>query len=251
MTDDTARTRLRRKIDQNLDDAQVVRVENYVDELTRPLNEWVNESSELITESWLQEFRSRFQAHHAVNDYPLTKTTFENAFELACRASGRKTLASTSATNRFWDLRVDGLSYSLKTTAAKNLSKRTVHISKLTEIAWLQDQRSAIGRRDRTRELFAEFRDAVDSIIMLRAFKTSTHLVQEYELIEIPGSLFDPIFQAPKEAFSADGPTVPLPYGSSSPDLQIKLDRSDSKMTIAKIQVTSCIVHACWEFLRA
>ncbi|WP_143012997.1 hypothetical protein [Actinopolyspora mzabensis] len=247
MTGQNARDDLHDKIDA-LNTSQVYRVSQYVDALTRSLFEGINPESSLVTTSWLEEFRSRIQAHHAVNIAPLTRTTFEDAFAAACEAAGSDTLKSESATNRFWDIAVDHSYYSLKTTAAKNISHYYLHISKLTEAAWIQDQRTASGRRDKTLELFHEFRYQVKSIFMLRGFKNDDLTVSRYELVEIPGTLFDPIFQVPVTEFNADGPKIKLPYGSITPDLEIRIDRSDAKVTIGQIQRESCIVHGTWDF---
>lgn len=241
------RTELYTKIEDTLSDVQVERVHDYVDALNRPMSEWVNPDSNLVTTKWLEEFRSRLQAHHSINIEPLTKTTFEDAFAASCTADKRRVTKSTSATNRFWDIKVDAESISLKTTAAQNLSPKYAKISKLTEAAWIQDQRSPVTRRLKTIELVHEFRSNVDSIIMLRAFRYTSGAPRRYELLEVPGRLFDSIAQAPKEAFAADGPRVDLPYGSAEPDMVLKIDRSDAKVTLDRIRIASCIVHAVWE----
>ena len=48
---------------------------------------------------------------------------------------------------------------SLKSTAAQRLSQTTVHISKLTEAAWIQDMRTSKERRRRTVGLFQDYMD--------------------------------------------------------------------------------------------
>lgn len=241
------RSELYSKIDETLSEVQVERVHDYVDALNRPMTEWVKQDSTLVTGRWLEEFRSRLQAHHSINVEPLTKTTFEDAFAASCVADGRKVTKSVSATNRFWDIKVDSVSISLKTTAAQNLNPRFAKISKLTEAAWIQDQRSPITRRLKTIELVEEFRSNVDSIVMLRAFRYDSGAPRRYELLEIPGELFDSIGQAPKEAFAADGPRVNLPYNAVEPDMVLKIDRSDAKVTLDRIRIASCVMHATWE----
>ena len=77
-----------------------------------------------------------------------------------------------SPTRRFVDLIVDTgsespLRLSLKSTAAKNLSRTKLIISKLTEASWIQDARTSSFRRQKTLELFQEYKQEVDSIIML------------------------------------------------------------------------------------
>ena len=60
---------------------------------------------------------------------------------------------------------------SLKSTAAKRMSKSAAHISKLTEAAWIQDARTATARRNNTLALFRDYQETVTEIIMLRAFR--------------------------------------------------------------------------------
>ena len=125
---------------------------------------------------------------------------------------------------------------SLKSTAARNLSERTAHISKLTEAAWIQDVRSARARRRHTLKLFREYRAAVDAIVMLRAFREPDTIPHRYQLIEIPSGLFKSLENAPESAFAADGPVVPpwiRPSGPASVPKVIGTPASDSRARVA------------------
>jgi hypothetical protein len=82
---------------------------------------------------------------------------------------------------------------SLKASSAQALSLRTVHISKLTETAWIQDVRRRSDRRDRIVQLFREYRHATSAIVMLRGFRARAGYDVFYELLEIPTAIFDPI----------------------------------------------------------
>ena len=136
----------------------------------------------------------------------------------------------------------------MKSTAAQKLSKTTAHISKLTEAAWIQDVRSAKTRQEHTVELFREYRAAVDSIVMLRAFRSGTDVVPDrYELLEIPSAIFASLEDAPQSAFAADGPTIDCPYAGHPAAARVSLDRSDAKITVKQIQLSACTVHAVWQ----
>ncbi|EHB56121.1 hypothetical protein MycrhDRAFT_3315 [Mycolicibacterium rhodesiae JS60] len=118
-----------------------------------------------------------------------------------------------------------------------------VHISKLTEAAWIQDTRRQIDRRDKIVELFRAYRQATDGIIMLRGFELEAGVF--YELVEIPTSLFEPIDSL--DVPTAQLATIPVPPSSTGvPDLKIRIDRSDSKITLTAIQLRVCIVHGQW-----
>ena len=136
---------------------------------------------------------------------------------------------------------------SLKSTAAKNLSKTALHISKLTEAAWIQDARTARDRRDRTLELFKQYQRAVSQIVMLRAFRENVDKVpHKYQLVEVPVSIFDSIQQAPLKVFERDAPVIECTIGNRVAAV-VAIDRSDAKITVRRVQLDACIVHAEWD----
>ena len=136
---------------------------------------------------------------------------------------------------------------SLKSTAAKNLSKTALHISKLTEAAWIQDVRTARDRRDRTLELFRQYQRAVTQIVMLRAFREHADKVpHKYQLVEAPVSIFDSIQRAPLKAFERDAPVIECTVGDRVVAV-VAIDRSDAKITVRRVQLSACTVHAEWD----
>ncbi|KKZ10533.1 MAG: hypothetical protein TE42_09905 [Candidatus Synechococcus spongiarum SP3] len=106
---------------------------------------------------------------------------------------------------------------SLTSTAARNLSKTLLHISKLTEAPWIQDIRKASQRRFETIKLFRAYRPAVSHIIVLCTFRD-------------------------KHEGSPDGPRVPCAVDGQ----QVALDRSDAKITVSGVRLSARIVHAEW-----
>ena len=177
-------------------------------------------------------------------------------FRNACEALEWAIDPPGSATRRFVDLTLtpaDGRTrrLSLKSTAAKKLSEDTAHISKLTEAAWIQDVRSARARRQRTIELFREYRAAVDAIVLLRAFREPGAIPNRYQLVEIPSDLFKSLEDAPESAFAADGPVIDCAYQGLSSAAQVSIDRSDAKITIRRIQLAACTIHAEWRLVES
>jgi len=124
----------------------------------------------------------------------------------------------------------------------------TVHISKLTEAAWIQDTRTPNARRQKTLEIFAAYKHAVTSILMLRAFraKGDDQVPRLYQLVEIPGKLFDSIQDEPLAAFQSDAPVIPCRNDGGQTVARVALDRSDAKITVRSIQLDACTVHAEW-----
>jgi len=188
------------------------------------------------------EFRTRLLAQHCFVGTPLFQDSFDAAFTAACLQSGHEVMPAPTG-RRFWDVAVDGRKISLKSTKARNLRKNILHISKLTEAAWIQDCRTAALRRDRTLRLFEQYIGEVDVILQFRYFSQS----QLYELVEIPvAPLFEQIMSVDKSEFAADGPTINIPHDKNPPDFTLKLDRSDSKITISNINKDVCFVHGSW-----
>lgn len=205
---------------------------------------------------WIEYFGLAISAHHGTTTEPLGLTSFETVFRNACEALDWSLDPPGSATRRFVDVTltpVDGTTQrlSLKSTAAKNLRERTAHISKLTEAAWIQDVRSARARRQRTLRLFRDYRAAVDAIILLRAFREPDTIPDRYQLVEIPSDLFKSLEDASESAFASDGPVIDCAYGGLSSAAQVSIDRSDAKITIRRIQLAVCTLHAEWRLAKS
>ena len=212
---------------------------------------WITNSRE-----WVEYFGLTISAHHGLTVAPLMLTSFEDAFRNTCRAVGWTVSERDSPTTRFIDLTVStdtvvGRRLSLKSTGQKNMAVKTAHISKLTEAAWIQDVRSSKDRREKTLELFRQYRETVDSIMMLRAFRRGTDEVpKKYQLLEIPTAIFDSLADAPEAAFAADGPTIDCPYRGEPVAARVSLDRSDAKITVKQIKLSSCLMHAEWHMAK-
>ena len=105
--------------------------------------------------------------------------------------------------------------------------------------------RRAQERRNQTLSLFKEYTDAVDAIVILRAFREGNNIPHRYQLIEIPNAIFEPVQKAPVEAFRNDAPIIEC---SMKGDIvaQVAIDRSDAKITVRSILLSACVVHAEW-----
>ena len=247
------REELKTKIDE-LSDTAIRFVTRMVDSLSSPLIPTIKDPNAWIsrTPDWIEYFGLALSVHHGTTIEALGLNGFETAFGNACESVGWKVNWAESLTHRFSDLTVTddmGMSrrLSLKSTAAQGISTRTAHISKLTEAAWIQDTRSAGTRRDRTLTLFREYTDAVDSIIMLRAFRKKGEIPNRYQLVEIPTEIFDSLQTTTTAQFSSDGPRVLCSYKGNEQAAQVSLDRSDAKITVSRISLDVCTIHAEWD----
>lgn len=211
--------------------------------LRSPIDEHLLEGSNLVNEKFAEEFRCRILLQHGMQGSPLFQDTFDAAFLKALIAGGHLVSIPAGQTERFWDLKLGADHVSLKSSKAKDLKVNNLHISKLSEAAWIQDCRSAKARRDATFELFERYLRMVGRMFQLRYFPRK----KLYELVEIPTDLLRPIFKAPIKAFAAEGSNVGIPVGASEFDLTVVLDRSDAKITIRNIRKDRCIVHGTWQ----
>ncbi len=247
----TALDQLKKKLDQ-LSPAGVRFVARMVDALSSPPRVMHEAGNSWLTAEWIEYFGLALSVHHGTTTDPLAQKGFETVFRNACEACGWEVDVPASETYRFLDLMVNRpdstqQKLSLKSTAAQNISRSTAHISKLTEAAWIQDMRTARDRQRATLSLFQEYTAAVDSIMMLRAFRRGNTIPTRYQLIEIPTGIFESLQTASRSAFSGDGPTIDCFYHGIEGAACVSLDRSDAKITIKKIRLEACTVHVEWE----
>lgn len=227
----------------DLGDQQVQQLLGVARVMALPIDEEIKATSDLVSQEFAAEFRARLQAHHATHTTPMDRLSFENAFMAASRAAGRTTVEAPSRTTRFYDVTVDGEFVALKTEGAKSMKADWLHISKLSEAAWIQDMRSGTKRRAKTLEFVGELLRSVDRIVVLRYYRDDT--APSYELVEVPVKAFSLLSKVPASEFDADSPRIML-SDSAGDIMQFRLDRSDSKITVSKIQKSRCIVHAKW-----
>lgn len=200
---------------------------------------------------WIEYFGLALSVHHGATTEPLGLSSFETVFRNACEHVQWPVDPPGSMTQRFVDLSVRPRSrrrrrLSLKSTAAKSMSRMSLHISKLTEAAWIQDVRTARVRREHTLRLFREYKRAVGQIVMLRAFREgSDEIPSQYQLVEVPVRIFDSLHEAPLSAFERDAPAIDCHVGDQTVAV-VALDRSDAKITVRRVQLSACIVHAEW-----
>lgn len=130
--------------------AQIEFVSRVVESLSNPLRADIREQGTWLTEAgaWIEYFGLALSVHHSATEEPLGLTAFESVFRNACRQVGWAVDPPGSRTRRFVDLTVRGGAsaprrLSLKSTAAAKMAESKTLITKLTEAAWIQDQRTA------------------------------------------------------------------------------------------------------------
>jgi len=82
---------------------------------------------------------------------------------------------------------------------------------------------------------------------MLRAFRDEMgNTPRKYQLVEIPVSIFDSIQQAPLQVFGSDAPVIECTVDDRV-EAVVAIDRSDAKITVRRVQLSACTVHAEWD----
>lgn len=231
-----------RNVNLSVTEAEERRVREFLASLRTPCTARIATDSPFADRRFESEFRTKLLTHHCFMGSPLFQESFDSAFLSACVQAGFKVEEAPSG-KRFWDASVDGRRLSLKSSKAQGLKKERLHISKLTEAAWIQDCRTARSRRDKTLELFEGYCSQVDAVIQLRYF-AETKL---YELVEVPVPMFAQVQTVGLSSFDSSGPTINIPIGKRPPDFTLKLDRSDSKITLANINKGLCQVIGTWQ----
>lgn len=227
-----------------LNEAEVARLIEIGNSMIAPIEERVAADGDLLRPEFVAEFRSRLQIHHATQDSPLDRLGFENAFLAASRAAGLEAVEAPSRTTRFYDVTIAGERFALKTEGAKDMKADRLHISKLSEAAWIQDMRSARLRYEKAMEFVDAFLAVVDRMFVLRYYRASA--IPHYELVEIPITHFERIKMTSVSDFDSDAPRIKIADGSGD-IMEFHIDRSDSKITIGKIEKSQCIVRAEWK----
>ncbi len=245
-----ARRTLHEKIDR-LSDREADVVGTFVDAILTPIYSESLPETWLASIAWTEAFAARLQGYHALSAEPLGTIQFEAAFNHSCDVAGWNVEAAGSRIQQFYDTTIsDGKGavrrLSLKASSAEGMAPSKVHISKLTEGAWIQDARRQADRRNRIVQLFQDYQETTSAIFMLRGFKDRGDFQVLYELVEIPTSIFDPV--ADLSVTEAQKGTINIPSGTTHRNrhFAIRIDRSDAKVTLTGIRLDKCVVHGRW-----
>lgn len=246
-----------------LTDSQRAWLDAFVQQFQMPNTFWRNKKSDLVTDLVLENIGDLLRIHHAMSRRALSKAPFEYAFEKALLLSKKKAKLADSATNPGYDMIVDGERISLKTEAAKNVSKKQLHVSKWMEMGGAWDPVNIQLPK------FLKHLEGYDRILSLRCLQqTGTHY--HYELVEIPKALMleasKGVMEAAKKTKQETTPwycRVPDEVAMAEAAAKAKKGKApkpaykfslyfdagtERKLQVKQIQLQHCIVHATWQF---
>ena len=222
-------------------------LESLLDAFDLPVEERIARDSDILDEPSARHFRFRLQLHTVTTREKFKKKSFESAFQEASKASGKDATITDSATHPGHDVTVDGMRFSLKTEAAKNIRANAITISKFMEARWIRECRTGSDFRQGCNAIIRHL-SHYDRILTSRAFDVGTDYVR-YELVEIPRELLDAIGDlAPKDFYrrTGSGGTRAVVRVAGEDAFTLRLDGSVEKVTISGLRLDLCKSHARW-----
>lgn len=236
--------------------SQLRRVEELTDAMLEGAEYDIGRDTDFVSETFAQEFGDILRAHHLGSDQPLSKDKFEYATVRAFLEVGVPASKTAGGTYPGQDITVDGIPWSLKSEAARNIRRDKIHISKFMELgkgAWFTED-DLIALRERMFDHLTKY----DRIITLRCFNESSLgsgvRTYTYELVEIPKSLFERSADFPIE-FKTNSRQNPVPASCyvldrfGNVEMELYFDGgTERKLQIRSILKSSCIVHGTWTF---
>lgn len=199
----------------------------------------------ITNDTFLKDFTLRLQLHHALNSERLSKKPFEYAFRRSCEVAGFKAKLSNNPTTRGADLIVDTTRFSLKSTAAKQMPKNSLKISKFAEARWIRDCSTKEEYAKKLIEKFSDHLTQYDYVVYLRSFNNNDHYI--YQLINIPKNLLALVLSISPNDFEEKTDkgniSAKIKYKETNA-YTVTLDGSVEKITLNSIKLNLCEVIA-------
>lgn len=233
---------------QLLDSAQLEMLGEMAEALQQPCEVRVDPASDLASNEFSDYLLNRLKIHHATSEEKFKKASFEYAFIAAARYAGASASKTKSQTFQGADAIVNGVRWSLKTEASAKISRSSIVVSKFSEARWIRDCETP---GDFARECLPRFLghlDEYDRIATLRAFSVGRELVR-YELVEIPKGLLMGVANLTERDFTPrtrNGGSSALVGDFNGIAFKLVLDGSVEKVTLSRLPVQRCWVHASW-----
>ena len=227
-------------------------IERIISQLKAEKHFWRNPNSEVITDKVLGSFGDVLRIHHVFSAEALSKDRFEYALEQALRESGISAQRAPRG-NPGHDITIEGVPWSLKTQANKDIELNKIHISKFMELGkgeWTDKVDDLWGLLER----FYQHLSRYERIFTLRRLRDKTN--ESYELVEIPKSLLGKARsgsmsiktesrQNPKPGYC----TVLDQFGAVAFKLYFD-GGTERKLQVKDLRKELCVVHATWRFPR-
>src|SRR5579884_2760167 len=192
--------------------------------------------------------------HHSLSAEPFKKEKCEYALERIMNALGRTATLATSRTNPGHDLTVDGVRWSLKSEARRDIRRDSIFISKWMELGkgkWEEEN----DLRDLCQNRFQPHLTHYDRIFIFRCLTPADPVSHEYELVEAPMALFTNACSVGEFAMRQDSKQTPRPgycwVRDRDGNLLYELyfnGGTERKLRVQKLRRDLCVFHAAWTF---
>jgi hypothetical protein len=211
---------------------------------------WVNGESTFLTLEMANWLNMKFAVRHTQTFSPVTKKDAEVMIGLACADNGVECYQPQSATNPGWDLWIAGERVSVKTEGSQSISMSGVHISKMMELNGIKGLKSKRAALEFMPRILANL-DSYDRLLLLRAFQLQDKKGVIYELVEVPKSIFKPLWDITENDFTAPK----KPSGQTSVNIRdedgllqytLRFDASVEKITLTNLRTDLCFIHGVW-----
>lgn len=232
---------------RKLTPSQVGWVQGVIDQFQLGCRYHRNPDSDLISDEVLNRLGDALRIHHAFSRQALSKDRFEFALERAFKLAGIEADLVASRTNRGHDITVQDIPVSLKTEAAANIRRDSIHISK-----WMELGRGE-WRLDLLLQTFLDHMRGYDRIFTMRRLQPGPERY-EYEFVEIPKALMLEAAGAHLVIQEASKQNPKPGYGyvyddAGTAKYALYFDGgTERKLQIKGLRKSLCVVHASWEF---
>lgn len=205
--------------------------------------------SDLVDDAFAETLANSLLLHHAIHEEPLNKESFEYVMKGCAQASGQTAELNPGRGTATWDIKIDGVRWSLKTEAARGISPGTVKIEKLMEARWIRECSNPAKCAAAVQSHVPAHMAGYDRILVLRAFRRESGGIR-YDLVEPPVTvIMDQLSVVSPSVFTKEG--AKESYGASIDDVngsrifRILLDSSVEKIRIW-FSVAHCRMHGSW-----
>lgn len=237
---------------KRLNSWQLELVEQVVEQFQRPyiLIERF-ETSDIINECSLHYLGDILKLHHTFSREAFTKDKFEYALERVLNLCGKSAQLALRG-NPGHDITINGVKTSLKTQADRSIRAHSLHISKYMELGkgeWVD----SIKQLEGLREQFFEHMKSYERIFSLRCLSRKSDR-WEYELVEIPKSLFEEARNGTLRIVTMSRQTPKPGYCDVRGEngvlkFQLYFDGgTERKLQIKNLRIEYCVIHARWIF---
>lgn len=246
--------RVRERVAQlagGLSENQLVLLERMATALTVPVT-IERYDSDLVDDDFSEALSNFLLLHHAIHEEPLNKAAFEYVLKGCAEVGGKTARLNEHRGSATWDVQVDDSRWSLKTEAAKGMSRTTLKIEKLMEARWIRECTNPAKCAAAVQVEVPKHMSGYDRILALRAFRQDDGAVR-YDLVEPPMSVLrNSLGKIPSSAFTKEGSKES--YGANAETesgeriFRILLDSSVEKIRLW-FNIKRCIRHGSWTVL--